>query len=180
MFEDINNSGDGGVYAELVQNRAFQGSSIFPSTLHYWHSVGGAHLALKNLSNPLSDALPTSMQVRGGDEGEIGFWNEGMHPTALLRMHVELTMAKASGGSQSKLIGATTAHSTSMEDLTAVSRSLSSRIQPETLTQKRQLMLLRKAIYGPSINILSSPHQMLRTAIIRYNSRCQLPVLKGH
>lgn len=25
MFEDINNSGDGGVYAELIQNRAFQG-----------------------------------------------------------------------------------------------------------------------------------------------------------
>lgn len=28
MFEDINNSGDGGVYAELVQNRAFQGDSV--------------------------------------------------------------------------------------------------------------------------------------------------------
>lgn len=34
MFEDINNSGDGGVYAELVQNRAFQGSGVSstPST----------------------------------------------------------------------------------------------------------------------------------------------------
>lgn len=28
MFEDINNSGDGGVYAELVQNRAFQGDEV--------------------------------------------------------------------------------------------------------------------------------------------------------
>jgi alpha-N-arabinofuranosidase len=28
MWEDINNSGDGGVYAELVQNRAFQGSEV--------------------------------------------------------------------------------------------------------------------------------------------------------
>lgn len=28
MFEDINNSGDGGVYAELIQNRAFQGSTV--------------------------------------------------------------------------------------------------------------------------------------------------------
>lgn len=28
MFEDINNSGDGGVYAELIQNRAFQGDSV--------------------------------------------------------------------------------------------------------------------------------------------------------
>lgn len=77
MFEDINNSGDGGVYAELIQNRAFQGNTIFPSSLTAWHSIGGAHLALKNLSNPLSDALPTSLQVKGGTEGTIGFWNEG-------------------------------------------------------------------------------------------------------
>ena len=77
MFEDINNSGDGGVYAELVQNRAFQGSSIFPTTMDYWYPLGGAHLTLKNLSNPLSDALPTSLQVKGGDEDTIGFWNEG-------------------------------------------------------------------------------------------------------
>jgi len=77
MFEDINNSGDGGVYAELVQNRAFQGNEIYPSNLWWWHPLGGAHLALKNLSNPLSDALPTSMQVRGGSEDTIGFWNEG-------------------------------------------------------------------------------------------------------
>jgi alpha-N-arabinofuranosidase len=80
MFEDINNSGDGGVYAELVQNRAFQGSSIFPSTLKNWYPIGGTQLALKNLSSPLSQALPTSMQVNGGNgsEDEIGFWNEGM------------------------------------------------------------------------------------------------------
>lgn len=25
MFEDINHSGDGGIYAELITNRAFQG-----------------------------------------------------------------------------------------------------------------------------------------------------------
>ncbi len=77
MFEDINNSGDGGVYAELIQNRAFQGNEIYPSNLWWWHPLGGADLALKNLSNPLSDALPTSMQVRGGSEDTIGFWNEG-------------------------------------------------------------------------------------------------------
>ena len=34
MFEDINNSGDGGVYAELVQNRAFQGDvSVVSETM---------------------------------------------------------------------------------------------------------------------------------------------------
>ncbi|KAI0477054.1 glycoside hydrolase [Xylariaceae sp. FL0804] len=80
MFEDINNSGDGGVYAELVQNRAFQGNTIYPKNLDWWHPIGGANLALANLSDPLSEALTTSMQVTGASNGsneEIGFWNEG-------------------------------------------------------------------------------------------------------
>src|ERR1700761_447927 len=79
MFEDINNSGDGGVYAELIQNRAFQGDSIFPKNLWWWHPIGGTHLSLANLADPLSSALPTSMEVKGGSAKEIGFWNEGMY-----------------------------------------------------------------------------------------------------
>ena len=78
MFEDINNSGDGGVYAELVQNRAFQGDRIFPKSLDWWYPIGEAKLALSNLSDPLSSALTTSMQVTGGQADEIGFWNEGI------------------------------------------------------------------------------------------------------
>lgn len=79
MFEDINNSGDGGVYAELIQKRAFQGDEIFPKNLTYWNALGGAKLSLQDLSDPLSDALPTSMQVAVGDASEdtIGFSNEG-------------------------------------------------------------------------------------------------------
>lgn len=77
MFEDINNSGDGGVYAELIQNRAFQGDELFPKNLGYWYPLGGAELALSNDSTPLSQALPTSMQVTGGNAETIGFWNEG-------------------------------------------------------------------------------------------------------
>ena len=77
MYEDINNSGDGGVYAELVQNRAFQGDTIFPANLWWWHAIGGVQLHLANLSTPLSDALPSSMQVTGGSADTVGFWNEG-------------------------------------------------------------------------------------------------------
>ena len=77
MFEDINNSGDGGVYAELVQNRAFQGDIIFPKNLDFWYPIGGVGLSLANLSTPLSSALPTSMQITGGSADTIGFWNEG-------------------------------------------------------------------------------------------------------
>lgn len=79
MFEDINNSGDGGVYAELIQNRAFQGDEIFPKNLDYWYPLGGARVALSNDSMPLSQALPTSMQVTGGSEDTVGFWNQGQY-----------------------------------------------------------------------------------------------------
>ncbi|KAF2764171.1 glycoside hydrolase [Teratosphaeria nubilosa] len=80
MFEDINNSGDGGVYAELVQNRAFQGDPVFPISTAFWHGLGGAQIAVANLSTPLSNALPASMEVTaGGDSsgGTIGFSNDG-------------------------------------------------------------------------------------------------------
>jgi alpha-N-arabinofuranosidase len=63
MFEDINHSGDGGVYAELIPNRAFQGSTEYPSTIAPWVSVGNAALTLQNTSVPLSSALPTSLNV---------------------------------------------------------------------------------------------------------------------
>lgn len=83
MFEDINHSGDGGIYAELIQNRAFQGSPVFPSNLTAWSSIGGASLSLKNLSQPLSSALPTSMNVAVADDssGKVGFANRFVrHP----------------------------------------------------------------------------------------------------
>ncbi|KAK4156064.1 glycoside hydrolase superfamily [Chaetomidium leptoderma] len=60
MFEDINQSGDGGLYAELIRNRAFQNA-----TLESWSPVGGAALEL-DASTPLSQALPLSVKVTGG------------------------------------------------------------------------------------------------------------------
>ncbi|KAH8804445.1 glycoside hydrolase superfamily [Xylogone sp. PMI_703] len=81
MFEDINHSGDGGIYAELIQNRAFQGSTEFPSTIAPWEPVGNARLALQNTSVPLSWALPASVNVAQGlgalPGGVIGIQNPG-------------------------------------------------------------------------------------------------------
>ncbi|EME79726.1 glycoside hydrolase family 51 protein [Pseudocercospora fijiensis CIRAD86] len=76
MFEDLNNCGDGGVYAELVQNRAFQGNGVFPSNLSFWSAVGSSQLSLHNLSTPLSAALPTSMRVNASGSS-VGFANAG-------------------------------------------------------------------------------------------------------
>ncbi|KAF1351495.1 hypothetical protein EJ07DRAFT_183878 [Lizonia empirigonia] len=76
---DINNSGDGGIYAELIQNRAFQYSKAFPvSTAHYF-PINGARLTINNGTQPLSKALPASMKVSvgNGTVGPVGFENEG-------------------------------------------------------------------------------------------------------
>ncbi|KAF1918718.1 glycoside hydrolase superfamily [Ampelomyces quisqualis] len=78
LHEDINNSGDGGIYAELIQNRAFQYSRSFSvSTAHYF-PVNGASLSIQELEEPLSKALPASMRVAvGNGTGKTGFKNEG-------------------------------------------------------------------------------------------------------
>ncbi|KAI8671856.1 Non-reducing end alpha-L-arabinofuranosidase [Fusarium keratoplasticum] len=79
LHEDINNSGDGGIYAELIRNRAFQYSNKYPVSLDGWHSVNGAQLSLNRLKEPLSDALPVSLNVKAGSKKEksIGFFNDG-------------------------------------------------------------------------------------------------------
>ncbi|RYP78914.1 hypothetical protein DL771_000299 [Monosporascus sp. 5C6A] len=78
LHEDINNSGDGGLYAELIRNRAFQSSEHYPSTLDGWSAVNGAKLSLKNLDVPLSEALKTSLHVATNKTaGQVGFSNAG-------------------------------------------------------------------------------------------------------
>ena len=69
--QDINHSGDGGLYAELIRNRAFQGAN----TPDPFTAVGGAKLSL-TAANPLSAALPKSLSVAGGS-GAVGFANPG-------------------------------------------------------------------------------------------------------
>lgn len=90
MFEDISHSGDGGIYAELIRNRAFQGSGsnpdgslenpIFPNgpTLTGWHAIGNVTISLTQLY-PLSDALPVALKIEIGENatGEVGVSNEG-------------------------------------------------------------------------------------------------------
>lgn len=80
LHEDINHSGDGGIYAELIRNRAFQYNEHYPLTLDGWFPVNGASLELRELDEPLSDVLPVSMKVSKGKNyrhGKIGFRNDG-------------------------------------------------------------------------------------------------------
>jgi alpha-L-arabinofuranosidase len=63
FLEEINHSGDGGIYAELVRNRDLKESSSSPV---YWSAVTGqgasASIALDN-SQPLGSANPVSLKL---------------------------------------------------------------------------------------------------------------------
>ncbi|KAJ3784620.1 arabinofuranosidase [Lentinula aff. detonsa] len=77
MFE----SGDGGLYAELLQNRAFQMVDVSNQTtaLSAWHSVNGAQLTVIEETVPVSSALPNALSVAipSGSSGQLGIGNEG-------------------------------------------------------------------------------------------------------
>lgn len=82
--QDVYHSGDGGVYSELIQNRAFQGTSVNSNqgpyqNLQYWHTSGSDTLNLDNDAPLLTSALPWHMKVdvSNGAAGPTGFWNEG-------------------------------------------------------------------------------------------------------
>ncbi|RPD65586.1 glycoside hydrolase [Lentinus tigrinus ALCF2SS1-7] len=73
-------SGDGGLYAELLQNRAFQ--QVTPNTtaaLNAWSALNGARLTVIADPTPVSKALPNSLQftVPSGSSGAVGFTNAG-------------------------------------------------------------------------------------------------------
>ncbi|KAF5351206.1 hypothetical protein D9756_008459 [Leucocoprinus leucothites] len=80
MFEDISHSGDGGLYGELLQNRAFQ--LVSPGTsgaLSSWSAVNGATISVVRESTPISNALPNALHVviPSGRSGGVGFANAG-------------------------------------------------------------------------------------------------------
>ena len=75
IFEDINHSGDGGVYAELIQNRAFQNNTIPP-----WTGIDGATLTL-GTENPVTPQLPNFVTVGGTSTNgtTLGLLNPGYY-----------------------------------------------------------------------------------------------------
>ncbi|PPR07847.1 hypothetical protein CVT24_002992 [Panaeolus cyanescens] len=73
-------SGDGGLYAELLKNRAFQQVSPGSSeSLTSWAAVNGAAISVIQETNPVSQALPNALHVTipTGRTGKVGFTNSG-------------------------------------------------------------------------------------------------------
>lgn len=81
MYEDINHSGDGGLYGELLVNRAFQGS--IPSLEGYRPLDADSMLALSP-ERPLSDALKTVLKLTTKNS-TAGFVNTGYNGFAVAR-----------------------------------------------------------------------------------------------
>ncbi|KAJ5613448.1 hypothetical protein N7510_006642 [Penicillium lagena] len=84
LYEDIYHSGDGGLYGEMLRNRAFQGSSSngaasLARNTDYWHPLGGVSLVIDASSPIISSSLPYQMRmdVPAGTTGTVGFYNEG-------------------------------------------------------------------------------------------------------
>jgi len=80
MTEEINHSYDGGLYAELIQNRAFQDDASNPA---HWSAVNGdrsvATIAL-DPANPLNGKLTASLRVtvtRADKNNSAGAANDG-------------------------------------------------------------------------------------------------------
>lgn len=76
--KDINHSGDGGLYAELIKNRAFQAASFANATTAPFTAASGSKISLTNTAKPLSSALPWSMTVSGSGNS-AGFSNPGYY-----------------------------------------------------------------------------------------------------
>jgi alpha-L-arabinofuranosidase len=86
MTEEINHSYDGGLFAELIQNRTFQDPGHGKDNLPiHWSLVGSGKMALDH-DRPVNDALPISLRLdlAGGMAGVAndGYWGIPIRPAA--------------------------------------------------------------------------------------------------
>lgn len=73
FYEEINNAGDGGLYAELIRNRCFEDAS----SPDYWTAIGGADMSItrSGLMNENRRAA-LNLKLNGANEGisNTGYW----------------------------------------------------------------------------------------------------------
>ena len=79
FFEDINRSGDGGLYAEMLQNRSFEDFNL-PMGWSLLNDGNGQVTMTLDKSQPLNDKNPTSLRLDitdTGSTGLVGVINQG-------------------------------------------------------------------------------------------------------
>jgi alpha-N-arabinofuranosidase len=103
MTEEINHAYDGGLYAELVQNRAFLDDAASPVHWSVAQTSGAAATMALDTNTPLNAAIPTSLrldvtQASAGHAAGIaneGYWGIPVRPNTRYRASF---YAKASAG----------------------------------------------------------------------------------
>ncbi|MBD0741283.1 alpha-L-arabinofuranosidase [Streptomyces sp. CBMA152] len=104
FFEDINHSGEGGLYAELVNNRSFMAAA---TPLH-WSAVGSATLAI-DPAQPLNQALTQSLRVNASAAGagvaNEGFWGIPVRPNTTYRASLYAKSPGTSGKLTVSIVG---------------------------------------------------------------------------
>jgi alpha-L-arabinofuranosidase len=109
FFEEINHAGDGGLYAELVQNRSFENSD----TPDHWILVtdGGAakgEIAIDK-ENPMSPENPRSLRLKMESDGDskVGIANDGYWGISIVKdADYDLSLALRAGGGFTGPMGA--------------------------------------------------------------------------
>lgn len=101
MTEEINHAYDGGLYAELIQNRIFQDDSTNPVHWSLVQSGGGAGSIALDTTQPITEALSTCLKLTVTTPGtrvgvaNDGYWGIPVTPTTTYRVSF---YAKASSG----------------------------------------------------------------------------------
>lgn len=99
MTEEINHAYDGGLYAELIQNRTFQDPGNAPGGLPVHWSVVGQGKASTDAIEPVNSALPISLRLdlTGGEAGVAndGYWGVPIRPDT---PYAATFYARGSGG----------------------------------------------------------------------------------
>jgi hypothetical protein len=92
MTEEINHAYDGGLYAELIHNRAFLDNAQSPVRWSVVQKDGAATIALDR-SAPLNETIPVSLRLdvtqasagRGAGVANEGFWGIPVRPNTRYR-----------------------------------------------------------------------------------------------
>jgi alpha-N-arabinofuranosidase len=122
MTEEINYCYDGGLYAELVRNRAFLDDAEKPV---HWSAVQGASIAL-DPQQPLNAAIPTSLRIdvaaAPAGASNSGYWGIPVKPVTRYRAAFH---AKAAAGFTGKLTVSITSEDGATVYATATGENLS-------------------------------------------------------
>src|SRR5213592_1768772 len=106
MTEEINHSYDGGLYAELVQNRAFLDDAASPAHWAVVQGNGAAAAIALDTTHPLNDTIPTSLRLdvtqaskaHAAGVANDGYWGIPVKPNTPYRATFYAKAAPGFGG----------------------------------------------------------------------------------